>query len=93
LLHVPSDGSPATLSANSTLGLLRGLTTFEQLWYDLDGAATYTLEAPITISDAPAFVCIIRCTASSLHPDYYTNIVSAISRIFVGHGQKLVSAA
>ncbi|KIP03087.1 glycoside hydrolase family 20 protein [Phlebiopsis gigantea 11061_1 CR5-6] len=55
VLHVPSDGSPATLSANSTLGLLRGLTTFEQLWYDLDGAATYTLEAPISITDAPAY--------------------------------------
>ena len=56
VLHVPADGSPATLAANSTLGLLRGLTTFEQLWYDLDGAATYTLEAPISITDAPAYV-------------------------------------
>jgi hexosaminidase len=58
-LHVPSDGSAATLSANSTLGLLRGLTTFEQLWYDLNGAATYTLEAPISITDAPAFVSVV----------------------------------
>ena len=56
VLHVPADGSSATLSANSTLGLLRGLTTFEQLWYDLDGDGTYTLEAPIYIADAPAFV-------------------------------------
>ena len=57
-LQVPADGSPATLSANSTLGLLRGLTTFEQLWYDLDGSATYTMEAPISIVDAPAFVSV-----------------------------------
>ncbi|PSS34074.1 hypothetical protein PHLCEN_2v1868 [Hermanssonia centrifuga] len=55
-LHIPSDGSSATLTANSTLGLLRGLTTFEQLWYDFNGQATYTLEAPISISDSPAFI-------------------------------------
>lgn len=59
-LHIPADGSSATLSANSTLGLLRGLTTFEQFWYDLDGAATYTLEAPISITDSPAFVSNVR---------------------------------
>ncbi|GJE92637.1 glycoside hydrolase family 20 protein [Phanerochaete sordida] len=55
MLTVPADGQEATLSANSTLGLLRGLTTFEQLWYDLEGEATYTLEAPIAITDSPAF--------------------------------------
>ena len=55
ILLVPEDGSPATLSANSTLGLLRGLTTFEQLWYSI-GGSTYTLQAPISIHDAPAFV-------------------------------------
>lgn len=59
VLRVPADGSPATLAANSSLGLLRGLTTFEQLWYDLDGAATYTLEAPISVVDSPAFVSYI----------------------------------
>ncbi|KAG6900656.1 hypothetical protein C0993_006760, partial [Termitomyces sp. T159_Od127] len=47
-LSVPSDGSPATLAANSTLGLFRGLTTFSQLWYDLAGV-TYTYQAPINI--------------------------------------------
>ncbi|KAJ7904845.1 beta-hexosaminidase [Mycena leptocephala] len=31
------DGNPAVLSANSTLGLFRGLTTFSQFWYDLNG--------------------------------------------------------
>ncbi|KAJ3551626.1 hypothetical protein NM688_g4597 [Phlebia brevispora] len=55
VLHVPADGSAATLTANSTLGLLRGLTTFEQLWYDLDGQATYTIEAPISVTDSPAY--------------------------------------
>ncbi|KAJ7600334.1 glycoside hydrolase family 20 protein [Mycena floridula] len=54
-LSVPADGSPAVLSANSTLGLLRGLTTFEQLWYDLQGV-TYTNVAPVSIiNDSPAF--------------------------------------
>ncbi|KAF5343337.1 hypothetical protein D9758_014168 [Tetrapyrgos nigripes] len=51
-LTVPSDGSQAELKANSTLGLFRGLTTFSQLWYDLDGTA-YTVEAPIAIVDEP----------------------------------------
>ena len=55
-LIIPADGSEATLSANSSLGLLRGLTTFEQLWYELDGK-TYTLQAPIKIHDYPAYVC------------------------------------
>ncbi|KIJ54523.1 glycoside hydrolase family 20 protein [Sphaerobolus stellatus SS14] len=53
-LHIPSDGSAATLTADSTLGLLRGLTTFGQLWYELNGD-TYTMLAPISITDAPAF--------------------------------------
>lgn len=56
-LTVPADGSGAVLKANSSLGLLRGLTTFSQLWYDL-GGSTYTLEAPINIADSPAYV---RC--------------------------------
>lgn len=55
VLSVPSDGSNAILTANSTLGLLRGLTTFEQLWYYLEGEI-YTLEAPMQINDAPAYV-------------------------------------
>ena len=71
VLQVPSDGSPATLSANSTLGLLRGLTTFEQLWYDSGDGTVYTTEAPIAISDAPAFVrqfLISRISVSELSP-------------------------
>jgi len=53
-LTVPSDGSGATLTANSTLGLLRGLTTFGQLWYEASGT-TYALDVPIKITDSPAF--------------------------------------
>ena len=56
-LHVPSDGSAATITANSTLGLLRGLTTFEQLWYST-GNQIYTLETPVSITDFPAYVSI-----------------------------------
>lgn len=54
-LTVPSDGSPATISAATTLGLFRGLTTFEQLWYTRD-KLIYTLEAPYNIEDAPRYV-------------------------------------
>ena len=56
-LTIPTDGD-ATLRANSSLGLFRGLTTFSQLWY-LSGGTLYTLEAPITINDKPAYVGII----------------------------------
>ncbi|KZV67215.1 glycoside hydrolase family 20 protein [Peniophora sp. CONT] len=57
-LVVPDDGSEATLTANSTLGLLRGLTTFEQLWYfggSQSPNTTYTVMAPIEIEDSPAY--------------------------------------
>jgi len=53
-LTIPADGSAASLKANSTLGLFRGLTTFGQLWYDLQGT-TYTLAAPFNIVDSPAY--------------------------------------
>ncbi|KAG6853812.1 hypothetical protein C0991_001058 [Blastosporella zonata] len=54
-LTIPNDGTYATLTANSTLGLFRGLATFGQLWYDL-GGITYTYQAPIKIvNDIPAF--------------------------------------
>jgi hexosaminidase len=54
-LTIPADGSAATLMANSTLGLYRGLTTFNQLFYYY-GGVTYTLLAPIAIADTPAYV-------------------------------------
>lgn len=53
-LHVPSDGSGATLSANSTLGLYRGLTTFTQLFF-YNAGTTYLLNAPLHIEDSPAY--------------------------------------
>ncbi|EKM75154.1 hypothetical protein AGABI1DRAFT_132509 [Agaricus bisporus var. burnettii JB137-S8] len=53
-LEVPADGNTAFLSANTALGVFRGLTTFEQLWYDLDGVV-YTTQAPVQIEDAPAY--------------------------------------
>ena len=45
----------AIIRANSTLGLLRGLTTFEQLWHDYEGTK-YLLNGDIDIVDEPAFV-------------------------------------
>lgn len=56
-LTIPATDGAATLSANSTLGLLRGLTTFGQMWYTFEGT-TYMLEAPVQINDSPAFVRI-----------------------------------
>jgi hexosaminidase len=56
-LIVPADGSGAVLSANSTLGLFRGLTTFSQLWYTTN-RTVYTLSVPLAIQDSPAYVCL-----------------------------------
>ncbi|THH09831.1 hypothetical protein EW145_g1735 [Phellinidium pouzarii] len=53
-LSVPADGGDASLTANSTLGLLRGLTTFEQLWYTYDNKI-YAMEMPLETIDAPAY--------------------------------------
>ncbi|KAI0763524.1 N-acetylhexosaminidase [Trametes elegans] len=53
-LVLPADGSGATITANSTLGLFRGLTTFSQLWYEYENTV-YTVDAPVTIQDAPAY--------------------------------------
>lgn len=66
-LAIPASGGTATLSANSTLGLFRGLTTFGQLWYTFE-STTYLLEAPVEITDSPAFVrdlmtcCVVHLT-------------------------------
>lgn len=63
-LHVPSDSpSPprrplvASLRANTTLGLVRGLQTFSALVYTLPTRTRthYLFETPIEIQDAPAF--------------------------------------
>lgn len=57
-LQIPSSGRDALLVANSTLGLLRGLSTFEQLWYTY-GKYIYTLNAPLDVTDKPAYVSLI----------------------------------
>jgi hexosaminidase len=54
-LEIPADGSDAVLKAETTLGLSHGLNTFSQLWY-VNGRTTYTVTAPLKISDAPAYV-------------------------------------
>ncbi len=64
-LSISHDAPSATLVAQSTLGLLRGLATFEQLWYDYNGTK-YLLDGGIEIVDAPAFV---RMTPSDTVPD------------------------
>ncbi|EIM86188.1 beta-hexosaminidase [Stereum hirsutum FP-91666 SS1] len=54
-LSIPADGTDAVLSANTTLGLFRGLTTFEQMWYTMDDGEVYALGVPVTIEDAPVY--------------------------------------
>ena len=58
-LTIPNtDQGMATLNASSSLGLLRGLATFEQLWYEVSGTV-YSYQAPVQIdNDSPAFVRI-----------------------------------
>ena len=85
-LNIPSDGSPATLSANSTLGLFRGLTTFSQIWYTHD-STIYTVEAPISISDSPAFVCHPLISSSS---GVDAIPFSALPGFHVGHSPQLL---
>ena len=55
-LSIPVDGSDAILEANTTLGLFRGLATFEQLWYTFSGQV-YAVDMPLHVEDAPVFVC------------------------------------
>lgn len=70
-LTIPSNGSAALITANSTLGLLRGLTTFEQLWYEYDGTI-YAVNTPLSIGDSPAYVCSRDTQLSSIDHSYYT---------------------
>ena len=59
-LTIPdTDGGIATLTASSSLGFLRGLTTFEQFWYQVFGTV-YLHQAPVQITnDSPAFVRVL----------------------------------
>ena len=54
-LYVPADGQDARLTASTTLGILRGLSTFEQLWYTVANHV-YALNFPLNITDKPAYV-------------------------------------
>jgi hexosaminidase len=85
ILSVPGDGSGATLTSNSTLGLYRGMTTFGQLWYEWDGA-TYTLDAPVQIEDSPVYVRGVSIVSLRLSDHLYT----ALSGIYAGYGQEFV---
>lgn len=54
-LGISEDGA-AKLSASSTFGILHGLETFSQLFYEHSaGDAWYLVNAPIDIEDSPAF--------------------------------------
>lgn len=45
-----------TIAASSSIGLVRGLTTFTQLFYKHSKGGVYTPYAPVTIEDAPKFI-------------------------------------
>ncbi|KAL5118722.1 Glucosamine-6-phosphate isomerase (Glucosamine-6-phosphate deaminase) (GNPDA) (GlcN6P deaminase) [Pleosporales sp. CAS-2024a] len=54
-LTLGEDGK-ATIAANSSIGIARGLTSFTQLFYaNSNGTHVYTPLAPVTIYDAPKF--------------------------------------
>lgn len=53
-LQVTEDGE-ANIKAASSIGLVRGLTTFSQLFYAHSEGGSYTPYAPVEIKDAPKF--------------------------------------
>lgn len=54
-LNVTFDGL-ASITANSSTGVMRGLETFSQLFFKhSSGSAWYTKQAPVQITDAPKF--------------------------------------
>ncbi|OCK80135.1 glycoside hydrolase family 20 protein [Lepidopterella palustris CBS 459.81] len=50
-----TEAGEATITANSSIGLVRGLTTFTQLFFKHSKAGVYTTLAPVQISDSPKF--------------------------------------
>ncbi|THG95588.1 hypothetical protein EW026_g6090 [Hermanssonia centrifuga] len=58
LPHRPPRRSQATLLANSSLGLFRGLSTFTTMWY-ASPTQKYILNAPVQILDEPAFLSVL----------------------------------
>ena len=87
-LSVPdTDQGVATLNASSSLGLVRGLATFEQLWYQVS-ATVYSYQAPVQIdNDFPAFV---RVPIIVVYLCIYIFPSLAVSRLHVGYGKELV---
>jgi hexosaminidase len=53
-LTLTEDGE-ATIRANSSVGIVRGLTTFTQLFFKHSNKGVYTTLAPVEIYDAPKF--------------------------------------
>lgn len=53
-LSVPESGE-VTITAASSIGLIRGLTTFSQLFFKHSGGGAYTNLAPVEVDDAPKF--------------------------------------
>ncbi|OAR02086.1 hypothetical protein LLEC1_05910 [Akanthomyces lecanii] len=54
-LNVTIDGQ-ASITAKSSIGVMRGLETFSQLFFKhSSGGAWYTTQAPVRIADAPKF--------------------------------------
>ena len=88
-LVVPDDGSEAVLSAKSTLGLFRGLTTFGQMWYTASGTI-YTLGAPVSIQDWPAYVRVFCFSAIVCVLADFVFMFPAVSRVLIGHSAELV---
>jgi len=53
-LSMPTSGE-VVITANTSIGLSYGLTTFSQLFFEHSDGGAYTKLAPVTISDAPKF--------------------------------------
>lgn len=84
-LSVPGDGTSATIKANTTLGLLRGMTTFTQLLFTVDNMI-FTSEAPVEITDSPAFVRFSLFIIAMI-----LTFTLALQRIHARHCTKFVS--
>ncbi|KAL5382351.1 hypothetical protein PMIN06_009426 [Paraphaeosphaeria minitans] len=50
-----SEGGNVSIVANSSVGIVRGLVTFTQLFYKHSDGGTYTPLAPVNIFDVPVF--------------------------------------
>ena len=88
-ITVPADGSPATLTANSTLGLFRGLMTFSQMWYTVEDTV-YKVDVPVAISDRPVYVRIRPSFSWCDGSRVCCVLCVAVSGLYVGYRAKLV---